>query len=115
MTPAIPLANEPRTKPRGAFLLACEATKDGERVLLLEAFGERDGHVTVVAETWSVKSRVRLDPVRSAYRFRTEAEATKFVDEAMIALEYLGCTVTMHSDDHPGAHGPPPGLPPVAL
>lgn len=101
MTPAIPIATEPHTRLRGASLLACEATKDGERVLRLEAFSEPDGHVTVDADTWPVKSRVRLDePVRSAYRFPTAAAATKFVDEAMIALEYLGCTVTMHKDDH---------------
>lgn len=100
MTPAIPIATEPHTRLRGA-LLACEATKDGERVLLLEAFAELDGQVTVDAETWPVKSRVRLDqPVRSAYRFPTAAAATKFVDEAMIALEYLGCTVTMHKHDN---------------
>ena len=101
MTPAIPIAFEPDTKPRGALLLAYEAAKDGERVVLLEAFSEPDGHVTVDAETWPVKSQNRLQPVRSAYRFPTAGAATKFVDEAMIALEYLGCTVTSHTgDDH---------------
>ena len=101
MTPAIAIATEPDTQLQGSFLLACEAARDGECVVRLEAFSEQDGHVTVNAETWPVNSRVPLDqPVPSAYRFPTAAMARKFVDEAMIALEYLGCIVTIHNDGH---------------
>ena len=61
--------------------------------MLLEAFGEPDGHVAVDAEVWPVRSEERDTPLLASYRFANTALATKFVDEAMIALEYLGCTV----------------------
>ena len=94
MAPAVPIAPEAHASRLGPPIIACEATKgvERERVMLLEAFEEPDGHVTVDAEVWSVKS-TRREPVRSSYRFATAALATKFVDEAMIALEYLGCEV----------------------
>jgi hypothetical protein len=34
-----------------------------------------------------------LQPVAASYAFRTEAEARRFIDEAMISFEYLGCIV----------------------
>jgi hypothetical protein len=97
MTPAVPIAPEATANRVGPPLLSYEATKADERVMLLEAFGEPDGHVTVDAEVWSVRSE-RREPVRSSYRFATTALATKFVDEAMIALEYLGCNVVDRGD-----------------
>ena len=92
MTPAVPIAPEVIANRVGSAIFSYEATKFDERVMLLEAFREADGHVTVDAEVWSVRSDPR-SPVRSSYRFATTALATKFVDEAMIALEYLGCSV----------------------
>ena len=99
MAPAIPIAPEARASRVGPPTLAYEARKGDERVMLLEAFGEPDGHVTVDAEVWPVRSEERDEPLLTSYRFATAALATKFVDEAMIALEYLGCTVARFSDD----------------
>ena len=93
MTPAVPIAAETHANRVRPALLAYEATRDGERVMLLEAFGEPDGHVAVDAEIWPVRSTDRTTPVVSSYRFPNAAAATKFADEAILAMEYLGCTV----------------------
>ena len=93
MAPAVPIAPEARANRVGPPILAYEARKGDERVMLLEAFSEPDGQITVDAEVWSVRSDERRQPVLASYRFPTATVATKFVDEAMIALEYLGCDV----------------------
>lgn len=99
MAPAVPIAPEARANRVGPPTLAFEATRGDERVMLLEAFGEPDGHVTVDAEIWPVESEDRREPLLASYRFATMALASKFVDEAMIALEYLGCTVAGATGD----------------
>ena len=99
MAPAVPIAPEARANRVGPQILAYEARKGNERVMLLEAFGEPDGHVAVDAEVWPVRSEERDTPLLASYRFANAALATKFVDEAMIALEYLGCTVARFADD----------------
>jgi hypothetical protein len=93
VTPVVPIAPEAHANGVGPPILAFEATKGGERVMLLEAFAEPDGHVTVDAEVWSMKGERRHEPVRTSYRFGNVGIATKFVDEAMITLEYLNCDV----------------------
>jgi len=67
--------------------------------MVLEAFDEPDGQVTVSAEVWSIRGEMRNEPILNSYRFASTAVATKFVDEAMIALEYLGCHITKRTDD----------------
>jgi hypothetical protein len=98
MTPAVPIAAETHANRVGPPLLAYEATKNEERVMLLEAFVEPDGRVTVDAEIWPVRSPDRLEPVLSSYRFPNAAGATKFIDEAILAMEYLGCAVAAFTD-----------------
>jgi hypothetical protein len=97
MTPAVPIAPEAHANRVGPPILAYEATRGDGRVMLVEAFGEPDGHVTVDAEIWPVRAEKRSEPLLASYRFGSVAAATKFVDEAMIALEYLGCTVAKSS------------------
>jgi hypothetical protein len=99
MAPAVPIAPEAHASRIGTPILAYEARKGDERVMLLEAFSEPDGHVSVDAEVWPVRSEERDEPLLASYRFATAALATKFVDEAMIAFEYLGCTVARFTDD----------------
>ena len=93
MTPVVPIAPDAHANRVGPPILAFEATKGEERVMLLEAFSEPDGHITIDAEVWSMKGKKRHEPVLTSYRFANMTIATKFVDEAMIALEYLNCTV----------------------
>jgi hypothetical protein len=45
-----------------------------------------------------VRSKDRLEPLLSSYRFPTAAAATKFIDEAILAMEYLGCTAAAFTD-----------------
>jgi len=94
VTPVVPIAAEADASRVGAPILGFEATKGEERVMLLAAFAEPDGHVTVDAEVWSMKGKKPHEPVLTSYRFASAAIATKFVDEAMITLEYLDCKVT---------------------
>ena len=67
-----------------------EATREGRRVALLRCY-DGDGETIVEAEVSPVRGgdMVRRGP----YRFRTATEAFRFVQEALLALQYLGCDV----------------------
>jgi hypothetical protein len=92
MAPAVSIATDPVARAVDP-LFGFEATKGGERVMLVAAVLESDGSVTVDTEVWPTKSKKILQPVLASYAFSTEAKARQFLDEAMIAFEYLGCTV----------------------
>jgi hypothetical protein len=70
--------------------LVREATRDGHRVALLRCF-DGAGETIVEAEVTPVRGGdvVKCGP----YRFRTATEAFRFVQESMLALQYLGCQV----------------------
>jgi hypothetical protein len=71
--------------------LVREATRDGRRVALLRCY-DTDGGTIVEAE---VTPAGALDAVRRGpYRFRSATEAFRFVQEALLALQYLGCAVS---------------------
>ena len=70
--------------------LVREATRDGQRVALLRCYDEPDATATVVkAEIHPAAG----EQVSREYRFVTAPEAFKFVQEALLALQYLGCHV----------------------
>ena len=70
--------------------LAREATRDGRRVALLRCYDDPDDGATIVeAEIHPTDS----EPVSRGYRFSTAPEAFRFVQEALLALQYLGCNV----------------------
>ena len=52
-----------------------------------------NGAVTVETEIFPVTAPATADPQIRPYAFPTREEATRFVDEALLALEYLGCTL----------------------
>ena len=52
-----------------------------------------NGAVTVEAEVFPVTAPANSDPQVRPYAFPTREQATRFVDEALLALEYLGCTL----------------------
>jgi len=67
-----------------------EATRDGRRVALLRCY-DGDGATVVEAE---VTPAGALQPVqRGPYRFQNATDAFRFVQEALLALQYLGCAV----------------------
>jgi hypothetical protein len=67
-----------------------EATREGRRVALLRCY-DGTGETIVEAEVTPVRGGA---PVRRGpYRFHTAPDAFKFVQEAMLVLQYLGCTV----------------------
>jgi hypothetical protein len=68
-----------------------EATRDGQRVALLRCYDDVAGTV-VEAE---VTPRGSEEAVRRGpYRFATATEAFRFVQETLLALQYLGCQVS---------------------
>jgi hypothetical protein len=70
--------------------LVREATREGRRVALLRCY-DGQGETVVEAEITPVRGG---DPVRRGpYRFATATDAFRFVQEALLALQYLGCEV----------------------
>jgi hypothetical protein len=67
-----------------------EATRDGRRVALLRCY-DAEGGTIVEAEVTSARGDAPIR--RGPYRFQTAPEAFKFVQETLLALQYLGCTV----------------------
>ncbi|HEV2590246.1 MAG TPA: hypothetical protein VGU02_00005 [Gaiellaceae bacterium] len=63
-----------------------EAMKDGRRVALLRCY---DGEGATIVEYES-------EPTgrRGTYRFASAPEAFRFVQEALLAMQYLGCTIS---------------------
>jgi hypothetical protein len=65
--------------------LVCEATRDGKTVAVLRCY-DGVGDTIVEYETGETGRR-------GTYRFPSAAEAFRFVQEAVLALQYLGCAV----------------------
>jgi hypothetical protein len=71
--------------------LVREAVRDGQRVALLRCFDGPEGGSVVEAE---ITAQSGGDPVRRGpYQFPNAHEAFRFVQEALLTLQYLGCTV----------------------
>ncbi len=66
--------------------LVREAVKDDRRVALLRCY---DGEGSTVVEVEADQTGARR-----FYQFQTAPEAFRFVQEAVLALQYLGCTVS---------------------
>jgi hypothetical protein len=67
-----------------------EATREGRRIALLRCYDDTDEGGTIVqAEIHPAGG----DPVSHDYRFSTAPEAFRFLQEALLALQYLGCNV----------------------
>ena len=71
--------------------LVREATRDGRRVVYLRCYDGEGGQTVVEAQVSPVNGG---EPVaRGPYRFASAAEGFRFVQEAVLALQYLGCQV----------------------
>jgi hypothetical protein len=67
-----------------------EATRDHQTVARLRCFDVYDATI-VEAEVYAPGSD--SPEHRGPYRFATAPEAFRFVQEAMLALQYLGCQI----------------------
>jgi len=65
--------------------LVCEATRDGRTVAVLRCY---DGIGDTIVE-YEAEATGRS----GTYRFPSAADAFRFVQEAVLALQYLGCAV----------------------
>ncbi len=74
-------------------LFAYEARKEGRTVAVLRGIEGVNGAVTVETEIYPVTAPANGDPQVRPYAFPSREQATRFVDEALLALEYLGCTL----------------------
>ncbi len=68
-----------------------EATQDGRRIAILRCF---DSEGTTVVEAEVLPAGATETVRRGPYRFTSAPEAFRFVQEAVLALQYLGCQVS---------------------
>jgi hypothetical protein len=74
-------------------LVVRTARKDGKQVVTIRSVARGDECV-VECEVYPVAG-LHVDPLRPGpYRFKSEDDAARFVDEATQALTYLGCQVS---------------------
>lgn len=78
-------------------LFGFEAAKDHRRIVKLAASAAGDGTILVALEVHPVSVVADVEVQHLEVRFDTVEEAQRFADETLMALEYLGCTVTGRS------------------
>ena len=81
-------ASLPRTE-----LYAYQVRREGRIVARLRALGAADGSVLVETEVHPVNRPAGEDGIARPFEFPDADYARRFVDEALLALEYLNCDV----------------------
>ncbi len=79
-------------KPGARELFSHEVRRDGRVVVVLRGVDSGNGGVTVDAEVHPLHS-AGGDPQHRPFAFPSRDRATDFVDDALDALQYLGCTL----------------------
>ena len=72
--------------------LVREASRDGARLVWLRCYDAPDGLTTVEVQVTPPGAGAPVP--RGPYRFQSAADGFRFVQEAVLALQYLGCSVT---------------------
>ncbi len=91
--------------PRQLFVR--RAIKDGRTVVLLRGL-EIGGECAIDAEVYPITG-AGLDPVQvGAHTFPTLDDALTYVEEALLALEYLGCSIASGTVESNGGPPEPP-------
>jgi hypothetical protein len=68
------------------------AEKDGKRVVILRRYEGARGAV-VECDVYPVDT-MRIEPLRPGpYLFTSPEPASRFIEEVLLSLEYLGCTI----------------------
>ena len=70
--------------------LVREAVIDGRRVAIMRCY---DGEGATIVEVEVVPPDSKIPVIRGPYRFATAHDAFRFMQEALLALQYLGCSV----------------------
>jgi hypothetical protein len=84
------LSREPESP--GLELSVHSARKDGREVVRLRSVDQGESCV-IECEVYPL-SGLRVEPLRPGpYRFPSRSEADAFINEAVLALTYLGCDV----------------------
>jgi hypothetical protein len=102
----VPNGMPPNGDEHGRTLFAYEAIHDGRLVTRLVGIGSGRADVRVVAEVYPVHAPETSEPQWRFFDFPSPDRAVRFADEALLALEYLGCTVSEsvpHAGDTPAA------------
>jgi hypothetical protein len=81
----------PQPTPRKE-LYSYEVRREGRVVAQLRALGAADGSVTVETEVYPV-NQTPGESISRPFEFPDADYARHFVDEALLALEYLNCQV----------------------
>jgi hypothetical protein len=77
----------------GRVVLHRFAKRGTQQVVTMKCIEGAAGAFAVECEVYPVGS-LKVEPVnKGPYAFPTEADARRFVDEATLALQYLGCDV----------------------
>jgi hypothetical protein len=79
---------------QGRTLFAYEANHESRLVTRLVGIGSGGADVRVVAEVYPVHAPETSEPQWRFYDFPSPDRARRFADEALLALEYLGCSVS---------------------
>lgn len=83
-------------------VFAYEARRQARVVVRLVATEADVDRIRVAAEIYPVDVPESTEPQRRFYDFPTRQKAQAFADEALLALEYLGCTATETGTSPPG-------------
>jgi hypothetical protein len=82
----------PKAVPARKELYSYEVRREGRVVVQLRALGAADGTVTVETEVYPV-GQAAGEAISRPFEFPDADYARHFVDEALLALEYLNCSV----------------------
>jgi hypothetical protein len=82
----------------------------GRAVVVLEAVATGDG-VVVETEVFSVNNAPGVAPATRPFAFATQEQARRFVEDALVSLEYLDCTVANEAVDPPVREPAQSGMP----
>ena len=77
----------------GSQLFAHELRREGRRIVYLRGCAASGGGVTVEAEVSPVTAAAEAEPIVRPFAFANADSAKRFVEEALLALQYLGCDV----------------------
>ena len=83
---------EPRAGDQGRPLFQHEIRRDGRVVAILRGHTTPAG-VTVDSEVYPLSQPAGGDPVLRPFVFTTLDQAHRFAEEALVAFEYLNCTI----------------------
>ncbi len=75
------------------YLFVHEARKEGRTVAVIRGWAGENGVVEVEAEIYPVTAPANAEPQKRPFTFPSRGHADSFVEDALAALEYLGCAI----------------------